>query len=153
MSNQNTDTSGEAVGRAFVIELGHGEWDCSSIALAGRHGIAFHRRTHPARVGEVTAPHGSVLQMDGEACIIWFDGPELGATVRAIVADAERLAVEAGASAPGDIDVAAAERGARQRAEAEIDRLREEVRELRGLLVGLGAGIPAAAILRAEDRA
>ena len=36
---------------------------------------------------------------------------------------------------------------------AERDRLREEVRELRGLLVGLGAGIPAAAILRAEDRA
>ncbi|MFM2150304.1 MAG: hypothetical protein RLZZ187_2610 [Pseudomonadota bacterium] len=33
-------------------------------------------------------------------------------------------------------------------AAAEIERLREEVRELRGLLVGLGAGI-----LRAEDRA
>ena len=38
-------------------------------------------------------------------------------------------------------------------AATEIERLRDEVRELRGLLVGLGAGVPAAAILRAEDRA
>ena len=34
----------------------------------------------------------------------------------------------------------------------EIERLRAERKELRDLLVGLGAGIPAAAILRAEDR-
>ena len=34
----------------------------------------------------------------------------------------------------------------------EIERLRAERKELRELLVGLGAGIPAAAILRAEDR-
>ena len=34
----------------------------------------------------------------------------------------------------------------------EIVRLRAERAELRQLLVGLGAGIPAAAILRAEDR-
>lgn len=34
----------------------------------------------------------------------------------------------------------------------EIERLRAERAELRQLLVGLGAGIPAAAILRAEDR-
>lgn len=34
----------------------------------------------------------------------------------------------------------------------EILRLRAERAELRQLLVGLGAGIPAAAILRAEDR-
>lgn len=34
----------------------------------------------------------------------------------------------------------------------EITRLRAERAELRQLLVGLGAGIPAAAILRAEDR-
>ena len=32
------------------------------------------------------------------------------------------------------------------------ERLRAERKELRDLLVGLGAGIPAAAILRAEDR-
>ena len=37
-------------------------------------------------------------------------------------------------------------------AAAEIERLRAERKELRDLLVGLGAGIPAAAILRAEDR-
>ena len=37
-------------------------------------------------------------------------------------------------------------------AAAEIVRLRAERAELRKLLVGLGAGIPAAAILRAEDR-
>lgn len=37
--------------------------------------------------------------------------------------------------------------------QAERDRLRAERAELRKLLVGLGAGIPAAAILRAEDRA
>jgi uncharacterized coiled-coil DUF342 family protein len=36
--------------------------------------------------------------------------------------------------------------------QAERDRLRAERAELRKLLVGLGAGIPAAAILRAEDR-
>lgn len=34
----------------------------------------------------------------------------------------------------------------------EIERLRAERAELRQLLVGLGAGIPAATILRAEDR-
>jgi len=34
----------------------------------------------------------------------------------------------------------------------EIEQLRSERKELRDLLVGLGAGIPAAAILRAEDR-
>ena len=39
-----------------------------------------------------------------------------------------------------------------ERLRAERDRLREERAELRKLLVGLGAGIPAAAILRAEDR-
>lgn len=37
-------------------------------------------------------------------------------------------------------------------ARVEIERLRAERKELRDLLVGLGAGIPAAAILRAEDR-
>jgi hypothetical protein len=37
--------------------------------------------------------------------------------------------------------------------EAQRDRLRAERAELRKLLVELGAGIPAAAILRAEDRA
>jgi hypothetical protein len=116
-----TDTGAEAVGQPFIIELGHGWWDCSSVVLEGRHGIAFHRRTRFAPVGEITAPTGSSLAMDGNTCIIWFDGPELGATVRAIVADAERMAVQAGAAVPGDIDVVAAERAARQRAEAERD--------------------------------
>jgi hypothetical protein len=36
-------------------------------------------------------------------------------------------------------------------AEVERDRLQEEVRELRKLLVGLGAGIPAAAIPHARS--
>ena len=51
------------------------------------------------------------------------------------------------------IEVLARQVVGKMNAEAERDRLREEVGELRGLLVGLGAGIPAAAILRAEDRA
>lgn len=41
---------------------------------------------------------------------------------------------------------------AANKAAHEIELLRAERTELRQLLVGLGAGIPAAAILRAEDR-
>ena len=41
---------------------------------------------------------------------------------------------------------------AMEEAADEITRLRAERTELRQLLVGLGAGIPAAAVLRAEDR-
>ena len=53
-------------------------------------------------------------------------------------------------SSPERVEAAKAQ--ARREAANEIERLQAERKELRDLLVGLGAGIPAAAILRAEDR-
>lgn len=74
------------------IAMGHGMVDVGGVVQDGRHALMFKQRGHFAPVGAETAPVGTEHHPKKGDVLIWLDGPELGATIRLALDEAEAKA-------------------------------------------------------------